>query len=172
MDSTNVQDNRKAVICGTGHRPDKLGGYGVEVKNKLLILARDFLSSRELYGKEYKTTRVISGGALGWDTAIAQAALSLNIPLTLALPFPGYEDRWPESSKMELYAMQHQADVVQYICKEGYAGWKMQKRNEWMVDNCDLVLALWDGSSGGTGNCIAYANKVRKPIINLWESYK
>ena len=33
---------------------------------------------------------------------------------------------------------------------------------------CDLVLAFWDGSSGGTGNCVRYAGKVGKPIENLW----
>jgi len=47
----------------------------------------------------------------------------------------------------------------------------MQTRNIWMVDNCDLVLALWDGSDGGTGNCIKYANKIGKPIVNLWDKY-
>jgi uncharacterized phage-like protein YoqJ len=49
----------------------------------------------------------------------------------------------------------------------------MQIRNEWMVDNAHIVLALWDGSSGGTGNCIKYANRksVNKPIINLWSSW-
>jgi hypothetical protein len=31
------------------------------------------------------------------------------------------------------------------------------------------VLAYWDGSSGGTANCIKYAEKKKKPIINLFE---
>ena len=32
----------------------------------------------------------------------------------------------------------------------------MQKRNEFMVDNSDLVVAVWNGTSGGTANCLAY----------------
>ena len=36
---------------------------------------------------------------------------------------------------------------------------KMQKRNEFMVDNCDILIALWNGTSGGTKNCINYAKK-------------
>jgi hypothetical protein len=29
------------IIAGTGHRPDKLGGYGDEVFNKLVSLAKN-----------------------------------------------------------------------------------------------------------------------------------
>jgi uncharacterized phage-like protein YoqJ len=35
---------------------------------------------------------------------------------------------------------------------------KMQKRNEYMVDNSDFVIAVFDGEQkGGTFNCIKYA---------------
>ena len=65
-----------------------------------------------------------------------------------------------------------QADEHYFVREAGYAGWKMQERNKWMVDHCDEVLALWNGTSGGTSNCVAYANKIGKPINNLWEKYK
>jgi len=43
---------------------------------------------------------------------------------------------------------------------------KMQKRNEWMVDNCDLLIAVWnEDKSGGTYNCIQYAKSVNKEVI-------
>lgn len=152
------------VICGTGHRPNKLGGYSDEVFGKLERTAYNWLHT-------YMPEMVISGGALGWDQALATAARSHGIPYVMALPLPGFEDRWPQSSKDQLYALMQGAAQVVYVCEAGYAGWKMQKRNEWMVDSSDRVLALWDGSTGGTGNCIAYANKVNKLIINLWEEY-
>ena len=41
----------------------------------------------------------------------------------------------------------------------------MQKRNEYMVDKCDILLAVWDGSAGGTNNCVKYARKLDKEII-------
>lgn len=41
----------------------------------------------------------------------------------------------------------------------------MQKRNEYMVDHSDKVIAVWDGSKSGTKNCIDYAKKVGKDII-------
>ena len=33
-----------------------------------------------------------------------------------------------------------------------------------MVDHSDRVLAVWDGSSGGTKNCIDYAKEKMVPV--------
>jgi uncharacterized phage-like protein YoqJ len=43
----------------------------------------------------------------------------------------------------------------------------MQIRNEWMVDRCDKLIAVWDGSKGGTGNCVDYAKSVNKDIFRI-----
>ena len=44
----------------------------------------------------------------------------------------------------------------------------MQLRNQYMVDNSDLVLAIWNGKeSGGTWNTIKYARKQGKKIQYL-----
>lgn len=53
------------------------------------------------------------------------------------------------------------------IYAQEYEPWLMQKRNEFMVDNCDTLISIWDGSSGGTGNCVAYATKKNKDIIRI-----
>jgi len=36
-----------------------------------------------------------------------------------------------------------------------------------MVDLSDMVAAFWDGSSGGTGNCVRYALKVGKKMVQF-----
>jgi uncharacterized phage-like protein YoqJ len=42
----------------------------------------------------------------------------------------------------------------------------MQKRNEYIVYNCDVLLFVYDlNESGGTAKCIEYARKVNKQII-------
>lgn len=151
------------ILCGTGHRPDKLGGYGDDVFSELVQLA--------IEGIDHTVDRVISGGALGWDQALAQATVYRGIPLTLALPFTGFWSKWPKKSQDYLEYLVSEADKVVYVCDEGYAPWKMQERNKWMVDNSDQVLALWNGSDGGTANCLRYAEKAGKPVINLWETY-
>lgn len=43
----------------------------------------------------------------------------------------------------------------------------MQKRNEYMVDLADIVIAVWDGSASGTGNCVRYAERCGKQIIQI-----
>ena len=44
---------------------------------------------------------------------------------------------------------------------------KMQTRNEWMVNHCDKLIAVWNGSDGGTGNCVNYAKSINKEIIYI-----
>ena len=39
-------------------------------------------------------------------------------------------------------------------------------RDKYMVDNCDLLLAVWDGiEAGGTWLTVNYARKIGKPIV-------
>ncbi len=151
------------IVSGTGHRPNKLGGYSRQAHEKLAKVAHEALC-------ELKPETVISGGALGWDQALADAAIHMGLQVTMALPFEGFETKWPKESQEFLHSLMNSATVM-YVCDPGYAPWKMQKRNEWMVDNCDTVLALWNGSNGGTGNCVRYATQVGKPIVNLWSKY-
>ena len=58
-------------------------------------------------------------------------------------------------------------DIVKLVSDEEYKPWLMQKRNEYMVDLSDKVAAVWDGSKGGTGNCVRYAEKCGKEIISI-----
>lgn len=152
------------ILSATGHRPDKLGGYSYEVTNKLTELAEQYLD-------EVTPDKIISGMALGWDMAWANAGIRLGYPVIAAVPFEGQESMWRNESKRDYFKLLDQCSEIVYVNAPGYAVWKMQSRNEWMVDNSDMVVALWDGSKGGTANCIRYANKVNKPIVNLWERY-
>lgn len=152
------------IICGTGHRPQKLGGYSDQARQKLRLLAADYLCVQ-------RPDRFISGMALGWDTALAEAALMLQIPYVAAIPFKGQESAWPAVSQQTFnFLVQHASEVV-IVCDGSYAAWKMQKRNQWMVDHSDRVCALFDGSPGGTANCVKYALEGGKPIDNLWPQF-
>lgn len=149
------------IIAATGHRPNKLGGYSPQAFNRLVQVARAYLLEKSPDG-------VISGLALGWDQAWAMAALELAIPVHAAIPFEGQQSKWPASSKNLWDGIVRECHSVTFVCEPGYAAWKMQKRNEWMVERCHRVAALWDGSSGGTGNCVKFAESFPRPIDNLW----
>jgi uncharacterized phage-like protein YoqJ len=155
------------IVAGTGHRPDKVGGYKSEARDRLQHIAATWLADHMLPGD-----KVITGMALGWDTALALAARELHIPYIAAVPFVGQQKMWPQESKNLFIDLLATADSIKYVCAPGYAPWKMQKRNEWMVDEADVILALWNGSEGGTGNCIQYAQQKEKKIVNLWDEYE
>lgn len=154
------------TLAGTGHRPDKLGGYGETVYNRLVALCEASLH-------HFKPHKVISGMALGFDLALAQASLNLKIPLCAYLPCLNQDAKWQPKQQQLYKEILSQAESV-VMCGPGgeYAAFKMQLRNERMVDDCELLLALWDGSTGGTGNCIAYAKKIQRQICNIWRSWE
>lgn len=147
-------------ITVTGHRPDKLGGYkAFDNFRAIRRNMRDFLEEAPEGGIE-----LVSGGALGIDQLWMEVGLYLGFPVIAALPFEGYDSKWPKQSRENYQKLLDRCEEVRYICEPGYEARKLQVRNEWMVDNSDSVLAYWDGSSGGTSNCIDYAAVQGKPI--------
>lgn len=153
------------IIAGTGHRPDKLGGYDKEIYQKYYQLAYNWL-------KENQPTKVISGMAMGWDMALAEASQNLKIYTILAIPCKNQDIKWSGWWKEKYQIITFARANECHVLSETYTPYCMHKRNEWMVDRADKMLALWDGSKGGTYNCIQYANKKKKQVINLWEAYK
>lgn len=152
------------ILAATGHRPEKLGGHGSHTDARLRELARVFIDAAG-------PSSVISGMALGWDMAWAEAALELGVPLIAAVPFVEQPSRWPSESQDRYFEICSMATQIATVCPPGFSPRKMQLRNEWMVDRCDVLVALWDGSMGGTGNCLRYARRKRCETINLWDAW-
>ena len=151
------------IIAVTGHRPNKLGGYDNEDAQRAIRRhMRDFL--RTVPQEELTLT---SGGALGVDQLWMQVGLHLHLPVIAALPFEGYDAKWPVASRQEYKRLLDRCQLVKYVCEPGYAASKLQRRNEWMVDNCDALVAYWNGTPGGTKNCIDYAVKHKKTIYGF-----
>jgi uncharacterized phage-like protein YoqJ len=146
--------------CATGHRPDKLGGYDSYSHARV----QDFAA---WYLRQHRPEVFVSGMAQGWDQACAQACIDLGIPWEAAVPFPGQESKWPQAAQEKYRALLARADRVVEVSPR-YSPAAMQERNEYMVRASDGVIALWDGSSGGTGNCIRFAKHRDIPIVNLW----
>lgn len=153
------------VICGTGHRPDRLGiGHSDEAFQLLVRMA-------EKHIKALSPTEVISGMALGWDQAIAQACINLKVLCTAAIPFDGQHVLWSEADQLRYYTIVNQIPSM-VLYGAGYAGWKMMGRNKWMIDRSDTVLALWDGGSlGGTADAVRYAGLRGARIVNVWSDW-
>ena len=93
----------------------------------------------------------------------------MGIPFIAAVPFEGQESRWPRQHQDEFRALLDKAERVEVVCPGPYANWKFLKRDEWMVDECTKLLALWDGvKDGGTWHTVQYARAIGRPRLNLW----
>jgi len=166
---------RMVTISFTGHRPNKLGGYNMKnptmllLKEKLLLLLEELIVNQNM-------SRFISGGALGFDQASFWCVHILkkkypHIQNIVAIPFEYQDKVWTPEQKEWYKKMLAVADEIidvsrlpEYDTKESphlpyeeYSSKKMQKRNEYMVDHSHIVIACYDGTSGGTGNCVRYA---------------
>lgn len=156
------------ILTATGHRPDKLfpGGWQADRErweSRLTDFAADHLV-------EQQPSEVISGMALGWDTAIALAALRLGIPLTAAVPFEGQERLWPGRDQVRYREILEQAAHVEIVCRHKLTI-AFAIRNEWMIDRCGRLLALYDGSHGGTHNAVSYARAWCVDTVNVWDQW-
>ena len=171
-------------LAVTGHRPDKLfprdRGFVnpyAEENNKLLIkfavhCLADYRKHAAELGFNCDSLEIITGMALGWDQAIAQACVSLGIPFIAACPCKKQETKWFHSSQVVYNYLLTEAKQVVYVHNGSFNDSCMQKRNIWMVDHSDgHLLALWDGTSGGTGNCIKYAVTQSTQITNGYNSF-
>lgn len=168
------------TACFTGHRPEKLGGYdmhdptNIRARNEIYRLIVWLYENKEVY-------RFISGGALGWDQlsfwAVEKARRTYpQIENIVAVPFKDQPNVWKSRSAKKLYSnMIDMASEVIYVDEELHFGVKntkvgkyhikkMNKRNTYMVHNSEYVIAGYDGSSGGTHNCINEA-RMRNRII-------
>ncbi|MDO4452737.1 MAG: SLOG family protein [Lachnospiraceae bacterium] len=154
-------------ICVTGHRPNKMYGYDLS-DGRYQTLKEKF---KEILIRE-GCREGITGMALGVDTVFALAVLELKeegypIKLHCAIPCRNQSKSWQKESKKLYEEILEKADIVHLVSDEEYKPYLMQKRNTYMVDLSNKVIAVWDGSSSGTGNCVAYAQKKGKEVIRI-----
>lgn len=110
------------------------------------------------------------GMALGFDTQCFKILEGIreqkDIKLIACIPCENQAQKFPQKDKIEYERMLSVADQKVYVSKE-YTAWCMQKRNEYMVDNCSVLVSFLRQEKSGTGNTVRYAVKKQVMIINL-----
>jgi uncharacterized phage-like protein YoqJ len=156
------------IISFTGHRPQRLG---LDYSDKSNLILKNFVIDN-LPSLGLKIDKILSGGATGFDQAVAEAAIDLSIPYVIALPFKDMDAKWPKDGRDRFKKLLDKATEVLYICEGGYANWKFFIRDEYLVKNCNTLIALYDGKEGsGTSLTVKSANTLKIPVINLWEKW-
>lgn len=176
-------------IAITGHRPNKLGNdYNLSspLIKRIDSEIRNIVETERFRGNvDINDVTFITGMALGIDTLFALIAIDMKIPFIAAIPFRGQFNKWQASSINTYFDILTKASKI-VLCTNGYEIYShessfirqqlkgdeysphlMQNRNMWMVDNCDLLIAVWDGSSGGTHNCVRYAVETKREYIQI-----
>lgn len=156
-------------VSFTGYRPEKLPFSGendpmcVDLKNRLSNQIRKLAADG--------ADEFFTGMARGVDMWAAEAVLALkadhpHIHLNALIPCPDQTKGWSARDTARYQAVLEACDRSQVISPR-YTNGCMQRRNRALVDSCDVLIAVYDGKSGGTGYTVNYARIKDKKIIMI-----
>ena len=170
------RSNGNAKRCSfTGYRPQKMPFCFNENDPRCVeFKARLFATVEYLIGKGY--SHFLSGGALGMDMFAAEAVLELRrkypwVVLEMVSPFDGQSDRWESQYQIRYAILYAEADIITATGHK-YDKTCLFRRNRYLVNNADLVLAAYDGQPGGTAMVVDYAKKMDVPVCIIAPSVK
>lgn len=143
----------------------KLSAYDERCGQLKRVLREQIVRLIEEDGVSY----FITGMAMGIDMYAAEIVLDLKvkypgIQLESAIPCETQANQWPELLRERYYNIASQCDK-ETMLQTHYTPDCMQKRNRYMVDQSDIILAVWNGRPSGTGYTVRYARNTEKSII-------
>jgi len=161
----------KTLKCAfTGHRENKLdpewseSSYAChELKQRLYDAIENVYQSGVYY--------FICGMAHGCDLYFAEAVLEFSrehpdVLLEAAIPYSGQADYWKGELRRRydyIISRCHKCTVLQpYYTRDC-----MMRRNRYMVDNSSVLIAVYNGTPGGTRNTMLYAMRQGLEIIEI-----
>lgn len=153
----------------TGHRPQNLP-FGFNEEDERCINVKKVLREQIINLIENEgITHFISGMAIGVDMYAAEIVLGLKasylgITLESAIPCESQSAKWSEVLRDRYFDIASKCDKETLI-QTHYSPDCMDKRNRYMVDHADVLIAVWDESPSGTGKTVRYAHQQGKPVI-------
>ena len=156
------------TCCFTGHRPAKLPWGSSEGDPRCLSLKAEIAARLEgIYELGYRN--FICGMAEGCDLYFAEAVLAMrdhlpDVTLEAAIPCDRQADKWTAAQQRRYEHIMAESDTVTFV-QHRYSPGCMMRRNRYMVDRSALLLACFDGQTGGTMNTILYAQRSGLKVI-------
>ena len=154
----------------TGYRPSKMP-WGYDETDARCVEFRFRLREalEYLIGQGY--TDFLSGGALGFDQMAAEIVLSLRekypwVRLIMVIPFDGQADKWSREQRGRWLEIIEASDRVIHI-SHAYDKGVFFRRNHYLVENANLLLAAYDGQPGGTAGTVAYAKRHGVRVVRI-----
>ena len=158
------------TCCFTGHRPDKLP-WGFDERDPRCLALKHSMT-REIEGLYLRGFRhYISGMAQGCDLYFAEAALALrerhpDLTVEGAIPCPSQADRWRSDQRRRWQDIMDRCDL-ETVVQQHYDRFCMLRRDRYMADRSAAVLAVFDGTPGGTQYTLNYAMDKKLEIMLL-----
>lgn len=155
-------DKREQTCCFTGHRHLPVGE-----EETIWQCVLEYLLPLLDQGVHYFGV----GGALGFDTLVAEKLLELRrrypqIRVILVLPFRGYQSRWTSAQQARAARIEAQVDKVVYCCdtpsREAFLA-----RDRHLVDGSAYCIGYCTRATGGTAYTLRYANANGLRIWNV-----
>src|ERR1043166_6500505 len=124
------------VFSGFGHKPNEVGKYDIDTLANLACFAAETIS-------QFNPTKLVTGMGLGWQQALALAALELDVPFIAALPFQGQEKVWPDKTQVLYRMLLEKASSVEVISSGVFSPMKYIECDKWIVNNSEGVFIFW-----------------------------
>ena len=155
-------DTRPYTCCFTGHR-------NLPIRQEEEIWQR---VCTRLYPLLERGVRYFGvGGAIGFDTLVAEKLLNLRktypqIRVILVQPFQGYQSRWTPAQQARAAAVENRADKV-VICCRTPSREAFLARDRHLVDGSAYCIGYCTRSTGGTAYTLRYAQKQGLQVWNI-----
>ena len=161
---------RQESCCFTGHQPGKLPWRYNEFDPHCLKLKRRIADAVEL-AYEQGFRHFLCGMAMGCDLYFCEAVLALrerhpDVTVEAAIPCPTQADAWPPAQR-ERYDRLVAACDFETMVSGQYTSTCMLRRDRYLVDHASLLIAAFDGTSGGTRYTVEYALNQGLAIVDL-----
>lgn len=152
----------------TGYRPQKLS-FGNDETHEDCLRLKSILKNEICALVENGYNSFLSGMALGIDIICAELVLEIkreapDIKLVAVIPCLLQERQWGEQEQRRYRSLLARADEKIFVTQTEFTKGCMQKRNRYLAQNSDKLLAVWDGQSGGTMQTIQFAQRCGKPV--------
>lgn len=149
------------TVAFTGHRT-----YAGQADERLRTLVGT------LYARGFR--RFLSGMAVGFDLAAAEAVLACRdacpgLRLVAVVPFEGQQAQFSCADRERYARVRAAADEVVVLASAYHRGC-YAVRNDYLVDRAGVVVAWYDGSSGGTAYTVRRAERKGRRLIHLHPS--
>jgi hypothetical protein len=114
----------------------------------------------------------LSSLAAGADQLFATELIAAGGQLHVVVPASGYENTFSDEDAARYCDLLGRASNITHLPYDEPSEEAYDAAGLWIVERCDLLIAVWDGEParglGGTADAVAHANRLGRTVHILW----